>query len=234
MATTTLMAFMAGPSLAEESTPQNSATALWQTLATLDFPIEKRASFRETRNTRLLRKPVEQRGTLWIDSTGDFVMQVLEPRAEERRLSKQRLSLLRKRTDRQGKVRTRQRSIKLDPDKGSHQLLLSIVDVLKGNVERLKQEFRITTAPESSTPPVNAGTAEERSTNSTWVLVLTPIQSALQKDLQELVLRGHGRELQSLRTVHSATSWQEIEILTTHAGPTPLPTATATPKIIGD
>lgn len=190
---------------ANHSTQEGNSSALWKTLAALDFPIETHTSFRETRSSRILRKPAEQRGTLWIDATGDFVMQVREPRMEERRLSEQRLSLLRSRTDRQGNIHQKERSIKLDPGKATHQLLLSIVDVLKGNTERLQKEFTIASATTS--------------TDTNWIMVLTPVRTELRNDLEKLVLRGRGRLLQSLRTERNSTSWQEIEILTTRATP---------------
>jgi len=176
--------------------------ALWDTLANLSFPPETRAPFRETRSSKLLRKPAQQTGELWIASDGDFVMQILAPRQEERRLSEQRLSLTRSRTDSNGKLQSKQRSIKLDRTKGAHQLLLSIVDVLEGNIAHLQQRFKI-----------SAETLIDNTNQQAWSIALTPKEPQLRRDMQQLLLQGEGDKLHSLRATRSNNSWQQIELL---------------------
>lgn len=176
----------------EQTTATENANRHWQTIAKLNFPVETRTAFRETRSSKLLRKPVQQTGTLWIETGGDFVMQVLEPRKEERRVSEGRLQLTRG---------LRQRSVVLDPNKGAHQLLLSIVAVLEGNIEQLQGGFEIN-ALEAN----NSGIADD------WSVALTPTDPTLRKTLQRLVLRGQANSLRSLRAERSTSRWQEIRI----------------------
>jgi len=179
-----------------------SADGLWHTLAKLSFPTETRTPFRETRSSKLLRNPAQQTGELWIAANGDFVMQILTPRQEERRLSEQRLSLTRSRTDKNGKLRSKQRRIKLDRTKGSHQLLLSIVDVLEGNITKLQQRFDI-----------SAEAVTDTTNQQAWSIALTPKNSELRNDMQQLLLQGEDDKLRSLRTTRSNNGWQQIDLL---------------------
>lgn len=179
-----------------------SNNALWDTVAELKFPLGTRAPFRETRSSTLLRKPAQQTGELWLASSGDFVMQILTPRHEERRLSEQRLSLTRSRTDKNGATHSKQRSIKLDRTKGAHHLLLSIVDVLEGNVARLRQRFDISSVMVSG-----------KTNPAAWSIALTPKNPVLRRDMQQLLIEGEGEKLQSLRATRGNNSWQQIELL---------------------
>jgi len=197
-------------------TTQQHTSPTWQTLDALSFPADTRAPFRETRSSKLLRKTAEQTGVLWITDGGEFVMQILEPRQEERRLSEERLSLTRMRKDKNGNLQRKQRSITLDRSKGAHQLLLSIVDVLKGNVDRLQQRFdisSITPEPSSTTTP-SMMAKSPAITTGIWSIALTPKNSVLRKDMQQLLLRGKGTQLLSLRAARSNSSWQQIDLVT--------------------
>lgn len=165
----------------------------WATIAELVFPRDTPTAFRETRSSKLLRKPAQQTGTLWIEQGGDFVMQVLKPRLEERRLSNQRLQLTR------GK---KQRSLLLDRNKGTHQLLLSIVAVLQGDVEQLQAVFEIDSQATGNAEAVDV-----------WSVELTPIDPSLRTSLQRLILRGSANSLLSLRAERTSSRWQEITIL---------------------
>lgn len=189
----TLLTAIALPALSAESSA--STEAAWKTIAKLSFPRETRVSFRETRSSKLLRTPAQQTGALWIEHSGDFVMQVMTPRRELRRLSQKRLTLIR------GK---KQRSVTLNPDKGAHQLLLSIMDVLEGNVPKLQERFTI---EQWNVTQTNRG--------DSWAVALAPIDSGLRKGIQRLLVRGRGQALLSLRTERSASSWQELVILST-------------------
>ncbi len=179
--------------LTSTTTVAETTNRYWATIAELEFPRATPTAFRETRSSKLLRKPAQQTGILWIEQGGDFVMQVLKPRPEERRLSNQRLQLTR------GK---KQRSLFLDRNKATHQLLLSIVAVLEGDVEQLQAAFEI-----------NSQATDDSAVADGWAVELTPIDPSLRKSLQRLVLRGSANSLLSLRAERPGNRWQEITIL---------------------
>lgn len=197
-----------------ESKSTDSET-LWQKIAALDFPRDTKAPFQETRGSKLLRKPASQRGTLWIETNGDFVMQLSARRrggtTEERRLSKQQLSLTRTSRNKAGDVRTKQRSVTLNRDKGSHQLLLSIVDVLEGNIEILRKSFDISRTADTDRDSEQTHPATPITGN--WSLILTPNEPELRREFQHLLLTGQNQSLKRLRAMRNSNSWQEIELL---------------------
>jgi len=160
----------------------------WQVLSELEFPKDKRASFAEVRKTRLQRKEHTQTGLLWLTEDNVLVMSIEQPRTELRKISTEQLSV-----QRAGKTR----SIALDPSRGTHQLPLLIIDVLSGDIEQLKRNFRIT-----QRQPLTKG----------WSWKLVPIEQTLKKQLTSLILSGEHRRLRSLRTERGA-SYQELTIL---------------------
>ena len=176
----------------------------WSRIEALEFPVDTPVAFMETRKTRLQRKPKTQRGTLWLDADGSFVMSITEPRIEERRLSNTTLSLTRP-----AKKGSKTRSTSLDPDRGAHQLLLSIMNVLQGNVVALQKSFSL--APDAGAG-ADPDASPEVTSSPSWVLSLTPTRKKLRKQLTGLTLRGRDNELVSIRAERGST-FQEIEIM---------------------
>ncbi len=172
----------------------------WETIANLQFTMDTPAEFREVRKTRLQRTAKTQTGTLSLSSSGILLMSITAPRPEERRLSNTTLSLTR-----HGKTR----STPLDENRGAHQLLLTIVDVLQGNMPRLQARFSI--EPYEPAPPLNAG-KPARQTVDNWGWILIPKDPALNSELSSLILRGTGTHLLSVRA-EQGESFQEITLL---------------------
>ena len=183
------LALAASPD-AGHSDKQNLA---WQTLAELEFPQNTRVAFKEARKTRLQRVEKIQYGHLLLAVDGALVMQIDSPRSELRKIQGSTLSLTRG-----DKVR----STTLNPQRGAHQLLLAVVQVLRGETSNLKKSFQLIKSP----PEGSEKTAKD------WVRLLKPKNPTLQKQMTALILRGNGQQLLSLRAERGA-SYQEITIL---------------------
>ena len=160
-----------------------------QRIAALEFPVEQRVPFVELQMNRLLREPVEQRGTVWIEANGALVMRIEEPLVEERRLHQGQLSL-RRLTRRNMSAgldaaleQARTRTTKLDVRRSAHLAVAALADVLRGDVESLHQRFDIDTLPAS-------GNDEDD-----WTVELVPMNAGLRKTLGLVRLHGKGIHL---------------------------------------
>ena len=188
-------AMQGAPEKAAEGATETEPARLagWERLAALEFPRDTNINYRETRNARLLRQPIQAQGELRITSDDALIMRVSKPRTEERRLQADRLTLIRG---------DRTRSTLLKPADASHQLLLTVQDILGRNTSALAARFEL----EVLTVP-NAG-------QQGWSFALVPRELPLGRKLQRLVLKGRDRNLLSLRAESSIPeSWQQIEIL---------------------
>lgn len=168
----------------------------WQTLSKLEFPQNTRTAFSEARKTRLQLKAKTQSGVLWLSSDNVLVMSIEKPRAELRTISATQLSI-----ERGNKTR----SLSLDPTRAAHQLPLIIVDVLRGDLTRLRNGFRVA-------PTQEKVAAKNSNQTESWSMRLVPVERALKKQLTALMLSGEGDRLLTLRT-ERGSSYQEITIL---------------------
>ena len=207
---------LAGPAQAEDSairppihtqirTPQ-------QILADLQFATDQEVPFRQRQLNPLLKRISEQHGLLSISAEHGFVMRIVSPRAEERRLANGVITLQRTRAHPRhphGKVVTRQ--ISLDATHPNHLVLLAMESLLLGDIQRLQQHFAI--------QPMTA--------SSGWVITLTPTDNKVRKQLSRVLLFGEAEHLTRFRSERDGSdnkirAWVEIEI-----APSPEATATA-------
>ena len=175
-------------------------------IADLATPVERRVPFVELRMNRLLRKPAEQRGTVWVGADGALVMRIEEPFVEERRLHEGQLSLRRLPPGDVTNVETalaqaRLRTMKLDLGQSAHAAVAALADVLRGDVASLERRFTMSAAPAN-------GDKEDD-----WAIELVPTDAKLRRALGHVLLRGRGTHLAGLEVGHGPKKWRKMRFL---------------------
>ena len=180
----------------------------------LDLGAEERLAFVETTFNSLLRKPVERPGELWRE--GDtLIMELAEPRWEQRRLSPTRATLVRDRArTRPGTPKQQRLSLKLEADNPAHGLLLALRAALIGDTMALTEQMTIserTPLPEHLSERLPEPLHDERG----WQIHLAPKTEV--KGLCGLTLRGRGdgddSQLEQV-DVDQCGNWQRIDVIT--------------------
>ena len=163
----------------------------------LSFPLEKQVVFLQRHLNPMLSRATEQRGTLWLEADGGLVMQVTEPRWQERRLVDGYASMSRQVDNKRapGK-RTATRRVKLDESRPSHLMLLTMVALLQGDLEMLSQHFELSSI-----------TAVEG-----WTVFLIPRSAEVRAEMPRLLLYGHANRLLRFRSERGEYGWFEIAI----------------------
>lgn len=194
---------LAGPTQADSATPNPPPNGTpQQILAALKFATEQEVPFRQRQLNPLLKRVSEQQGLLSISDEQGFVMRIVTPRAEERRLANGVITLQRTRArprNPHNKVMTRQ--ISLDPTHPNHLVLLAMESLLLGDIQRLQQHFAMQPLP----------------TSSGWAITLTPNDVDVRRQLSRVLLFGEADRLTRFRSERDGSdnkvrAWIEIEI----------------------
>lgn len=174
----------------------------------LRFEVDKRVAYVERQSNRLLRRTSEARGWVWLESDGSMVMLALEPRLEERRLTKARLVLRRPEpyatpTDPGALIaQTRPRHMVLDPQRVGHAVLIAMADVLSGDAATLAASFRVVSFAQ-----------DEAATDDRWEVQLAPSVAPLLGKVTAMHLRGFGNRLAGLRVERGQRRWRSLEFV---------------------
>lgn len=183
--------------------PEPDAEQAHSALDGLGLAHDARLNFVETTFNKLLRRPVTRPGQLWRDAD-TLVMEMAEPRWEQRRLSPTRATLIRtKPTTRPGSPKTQRLSLKLDEDKPAHVLLIALRAALMGDSSALHQRMRV------------SARVLDPDSDKGWLVTLSPLADV--KGLCGLTLRGDGSGSDSQLTrvdVDQCGSWQRIDVTT--------------------
>ncbi len=178
-------------------------------VAALEFPVAERVQFVELQMNRLLRKPAEQRGTVWIEADGALVMRIEEPLVEERRLHRGQLSLRRLA---RGNVSTDldaaleeapPRTTTLDVRRSTHLALAALADLLRGDVESLSERFDIGAV-------LSGGNDQDD-----WTIELVPTNARLRRALGRVHLHAKGIHLVGFDVEHNSKKWRRMRFLET-------------------
>lgn len=168
-----------------------------QILEQLQFPTEQKRQFTEQQFNPMLKTPIESRGTVWITADQTMVMELSQPRPEQRRLRGVELSLSRPRmdsTEGSPDFSGVNHRLTLKPNKPSHLILLAAGALLQGNQQWVIDHFNLSYAPR------DAG----------WEILMVPNTPKLQEKLPWIRLTGIEETLSGLRADRGSDGWQEL------------------------
>lgn len=184
----------------------SSAELALQVLQQLRFPTETPRGFTEQQFNPMLKVPLTTSGQVWIDADQTMIMELSQPRPEQRRLRGTELALSRPR----GKARqvpdfTRiHHRLTLRSDKAAHLILLAAGALLQGNTQWVNEHFSLSHG--------NSGTNPDAPTN--WEVLLVPRATALRTELSWIRLSGNGPDLTGMRADRGTRGWQELNFAT--------------------
>lgn len=173
------------------------STPALQILHQLQFPTEQKRQFIEQQFNPMLKTPIESRGTVWITIDQTMVMELSQPRPEQRRLRGAELSLSRPRvdsTDSSPDFSRVNHRLTLKSNKPSHLILLAAGALLQGDHQWVTDHFNLSFAPREAD----------------WEILMVPSAPALRQKLPWIRLTGTGDTLTGLRADRGADGWQEL------------------------
>ena len=172
-------------------------------LESLNFPVDQAVGYSEQQFNPMLSRPIDSHGQLWLEADGTMVMQVESPRAEQRRLNGDRLSLARGASHLNGRDRNSAevRQIRLKPKRSTHMILLAASALLRGDIDWLSQHFELSFS----------GSLIDNDQSQSWEVLLVPTSEGLREQLPWISLHGRAQQLLKLRADRGAKGWQQLE-----------------------
>lgn len=174
-------------------------------LTELSAQSDLRRSFVSTVESDMLENPLIEKGTLWVESNGVLVMQMLTPRLEEYRLTDEFVYIRRPRrqssTHNQEDIEWRRpKRISTTRLKGMGTLLSAIVNIFSNRVENICSLFHIKFSSSNGT-------------QQGWTLALHQSGKGDDKHISNIKIRGVERAVQSITIDHGKRGKRRFSFL---------------------
>lgn len=177
-----------------------------QVLEQLQFSAGTVRGFSEQQFNPMLKQPVESSGRVWIDADQTMVMELVQPRPEQRRLQGDALALSRPRS-KAGQAPDFSRihhRLTLSPDKAAHLILLAAGALLQGNTQWVQEHFSLSRGDSQTNLDASAS----------WEVLLVPRKDELRSELSWIRLSGNGSDLTGMRADRGSRGWQQLNFAT--------------------
>ncbi|MFK7914326.1 MAG: LolA-related protein [Pseudomonadales bacterium] len=211
-------AFAAEPAAAKM--PNDTAVIAMEVLRQLQFPANTKREFTEQQFNPMLKAPLTSHGKVWIELDQTMVMELTQPRPEQRRLNGDQLALSRPRSNPDATPdfsRTHHR-LQLNADKAAHLVLLAAGALLRGNTDWVNAHFSLSHAARQATPGEQPDPGATLTAN--WEVLLVPRKATLREQLPWIRLTGADSQLTGMRADRGSQGWQQLDFFALTSAPT--------------